>query len=78
MHAQRQPYRGVTCHVASPAVDHHPQFISSGANTSGTRALRALQALRPLRTINRFPALKLITQALFQSLPLLGKSFNKD
>ncbi|GFH14993.1 uncharacterized protein HaLaN_11140 [Haematococcus lacustris] len=51
----------------------YTQFIpSDSGNTAGMRALRALRALRPLRTISRFPALKDVTETLFQALPLLG------
>ncbi|KAJ9506819.1 hypothetical protein QJQ45_030418 [Haematococcus lacustris] len=55
------------------AQQQQPAFIpSDSGNTAGMRALRALRALRPLRTISRFPALKDVTETLFQALPLLG------
>jgi hypothetical protein len=44
----------------------------SGYNLGWVRALRTMRVLRPLRVISRIPELKVVVNALFNSLPGLG------
>ena len=44
----------------------------SGANLEWVRALRTMRVLRPLRVISRVPELKVVVNALMNSLPGLG------
>jgi len=44
----------------------------SGANIEWVRALRTMRVLRPLRVISRVPELKVVVNALLNSLPGLG------
>lgn len=43
-------------------------LMNVGSNLAALKALRALRALRPLRVIKKFDNLKLIINALFQTL----------
>ena len=49
--------------------------ILSGAKMEWVRALRTMRVLRPLRVISRVPELKVVVNALLNSIPGLGNVF---
>ena len=49
--------------------------ILSGANMEWVRALRTMRVLRPLRVISRVPELKVVVNALLNSVPGMGNVF---
>jgi hypothetical protein len=46
-----------------------------GDNEVDLSLLRIVRALRPLRAVTRLPELRVLVEALFQSIPLLGTTF---
>ena len=62
--------------VTGPAPIAAAQGAAGGSDLSDSlsslKALRALRALRPLRMISRDPGMKLIVNALLQSIPSMG------